>query len=121
MSSFVKAHINSIERNTAVHIHDLHAAISQGADEVDINGATLINFAKWRKFYTTTRDILQHKYPDMSKHRHAEVLVYLEHQLRSISVSKIMDEGFEKQSKKVAEAEAPLRHQRVVELDLLGM
>lgn len=112
--------MNIIERNTAVHIHDLHAALSQGTDEVDTNGATLINFAKWRRFHISTTDILQHKPPDMSKHQ-TGVLAYLEHQLRTVAVAKIMDEGFEKQSKKLAAAEVTMRDHRALELDLLGM
>ena len=105
----------------AVHLHDLHAAITQSSDGVNISGTEMINFLKWRRFYSTARDFLHHKPPDMSKHRESGIFAYMQQQLRGIAVGTKVDEGFERQSKKLEEAERKMRDLRLPELHLLGI
>lgn len=105
----------------AVHMHDLHATVARSPDEVDINGTTMINFAKWRRFHTTAHEFLHHKPPDMSKHRNSEFFVYLQDQLGRVTVGAETDQGFERQSKRHAKVEEKMREQRLPELYMLGI
>ena len=101
--------------NEAPYIAKIRTAFFNAKAGVEVNGITMINFAKWTEFHACIKEVLRHKPPDISKYRQtkARALAYLTGQLRDISLGFTMDQDLERRSSKLRQQEDLDRQQGV--------
>lgn len=97
--------------NKDIHIADMRTAFFRACEPADVGDISTINFGRWMEFHKCVKDVFRHKSPDASQYRQqtAEVLAYLEGQLRGISIGSTTDQHLEERSSKLKQQEERLR------------
>jgi hypothetical protein len=93
--------------NKAPHIIEMRRAFSNMKAMVDINGITMVNFAKWTEFHRCIKEVLCHKPLDISNYcqTKAGALAYLKSQLQDISPDFTVGQDLETRSCKLQQEE----------------